>query len=341
MIFEPSLIRRFAFLTIFFISSFNFSFGQAPQFSQFYAAPTYLNPAFAGETAQHRASLNFRHQWPNIPGAFTSYNFAYDYNFEAIKSGLGLLITRDNAGSGALRYTNVSGLYSYHIKLANDIRINPALQIGLTTRDLDINRLVFADQLISGNLQSNSNSALYGYQNTKYFDIASGLLIYNKSFWGGISLHHLNEPNQSLLGVESKLPMKFSAHGGYRFKLYNVYSTKWNRSILAAFNYKAQDKFDQLDVGFYFEQSPLILGFWYRGIPVLKSYQAGYSNNDAFTFLVGIVADNWRFGYSFDSTISPLIYKTGGAHEISIVYEIADKKTKVRQNRKKVPCAKF
>lgn len=341
MISKSAFYKCFIFSTFFLLKNSLLSFAQAPQFSQFYAAPIYLNPAFAGETAQHRSSLNIRHQWPNIPGAFTSYNFAYDYNLESLKSGLGILITRDNAGSGALRYTNVSGIYSYHIKLANDIRINPAVQLGLTTRDLDINRLVFADQLISGNLQSNSSSTLYGYQNTKYFDIASGVLVYNKSFWGGMSIHHLNEPNQSLLGVESKLPMKFSAHGGYRFKLYNTNSSKFNRNVLAAFNYKAQGKFDQLDVGVYFEQSPLILGVWYRGIPVLKSYQTGYSNNDAFTFLVGIVADRWKFGYSFDSTISPLVYKTGGAHELSIVYEIADKKTKVKQNRKKVPCAKF
>ena len=30
------------------------SFGQSPQFSQFYAAPMYLNPAFVGNTDQSR-----------------------------------------------------------------------------------------------------------------------------------------------------------------------------------------------------------------------------------------------------------------------------------------------
>ncbi|MFM8742085.1 MAG: type IX secretion system membrane protein PorP/SprF, partial [Cytophagales bacterium] len=33
---------------------------QDPQFSQFYAAPLYLNPAFAGSTNQNRVGINYR-----------------------------------------------------------------------------------------------------------------------------------------------------------------------------------------------------------------------------------------------------------------------------------------
>lgn len=47
---------------------------QDPHFTQFYAAPTYLSPAFAGTTIQSRFVLQFRDQWPAIPGAFVSYN---------------------------------------------------------------------------------------------------------------------------------------------------------------------------------------------------------------------------------------------------------------------------
>jgi type IX secretion system PorP/SprF family membrane protein len=317
------------------------SFAQDAQFSQFYAAPSYLNPAFTGVTAQHRAVLNYRHQWPTIPGAFTSYNFAYDYNADALKSGIGIAVTRDNAGSGALRYTNIAGSYAYQININNTFFINPGVQVGMTTRDLDIDRLVFGNQMQNGGLQGAPNATYYNYQKTKYYDINSGVLAYNKLFWAGFAVHHLNEPNQSLLGVESRLPRKYSLHGGYRFRLYNIYSTKWDKSVLAAFNYKAQDKFDQLDLGMYYEQSPMIVGVWYRGIPMLKGYQPGYQNNDALTVLVGVILEKFRIGYSFDSTISKLVYRTGGSHEISLVYEIANKKRRVKQNKKRVPCAKF
>ena len=41
---------------------------QDAMFSQFYANPLYLNPAFAGSNVCPRISLNFRDQWPSMQG---------------------------------------------------------------------------------------------------------------------------------------------------------------------------------------------------------------------------------------------------------------------------------
>ena len=38
--------------------------GQDPEFSQFYANPIYLNPAFTGTSALPRVVVNYRNQWP-------------------------------------------------------------------------------------------------------------------------------------------------------------------------------------------------------------------------------------------------------------------------------------
>ena len=47
-------------------------YAQDPQFSQFYANPVYLNPAFAGTARCPRVVLNYRNQWPGIPGNFVT-----------------------------------------------------------------------------------------------------------------------------------------------------------------------------------------------------------------------------------------------------------------------------
>ena len=69
---------RYGFSTVAMLCILGQVTAQDPHFTQFYAAPTYLSPAFAGTTIQNRFALQFRDQWPSIPGAFVSYNLAAD-----------------------------------------------------------------------------------------------------------------------------------------------------------------------------------------------------------------------------------------------------------------------
>jgi hypothetical protein len=99
-----------------------------------------------------------------------------------------------------------------------------------------------------------------------------------------------------------------------------------------------------LDLGFYYTYQPLVIGAWYRGIPGLKGYEPGYGNNDAIIALIGFRnKQGFRFGYSYDLTISRLISNTAGSHEISLSYEWASPNAKPVRNRRRflVPCAKF
>ena len=63
-------------------------FAQDPQYSQFYAAPQYLNPAFTGMTIQDRIVINYRHQWPSIPGALFIIYWLRKTNPQASKSNM-------------------------------------------------------------------------------------------------------------------------------------------------------------------------------------------------------------------------------------------------------------
>ena len=109
-------------------------------------------------------------------------------------------------------------------------------------------------------------------------------------------------------------------------------------SITAAFNFKHQLKWNQLDIGAYYNRNAFVMGLWYRGIPLIKT--SSVSSNDAIIFLVGLKTNGTKIGYSYDITISKLAGDTGGSHEISLVYEYPYKK-KRRRNKHLVPCAKF
>ncbi len=314
--------------------------GQDAQFTQFYASPTYISPGFVGTGVQTRFGLAYRDQWPAIPGAFVTANFAMDHFISEVNSGVGLLVTHDKAGSGGLRYTSATAQYAYEIELKRKVFIRPALQIGWVNHAVDYTRLTFGDQLARGG----DVGTLDNLQGTSvgYVDMGTGVLFFTPKMWLGMSLHHLNKPNQSLLMNESFVPRKFSMHGGYRMSLTAPVIRQHPQSIVFAFNYRAQEKYDQLDLGAYFERDPFFVGLWYRGIPLMKAYAPGYGNTDAMAVLVGFIVNDLRIGYSYDITLSRLAGNTAGAHEITLGYQMAQKhKKRSASKRRIVPCAKF
>jgi hypothetical protein len=88
---------------------------QDPELTQFYAAPVYTNPALAGSAvcdagAAGRMSLNYRNQWPSLPGTFRSLCASWDQHIPAVGGGVGAMIFHDVAGSGLLTSTSISGV---------------------------------------------------------------------------------------------------------------------------------------------------------------------------------------------------------------------------------------
>lgn len=317
---------------------------QDMQLTQFYAAPTYLNPAFTGMHGCTRISSNYRIQWPSIPGAFVSNVVTLDHALHSQNSGIGLMVTNDRAGSGRLRSNSYNLLYAYEVQLSKKLFVRGGLQGNYTIRDINFSSLVFGDQIARDNAATSIEEP--NMAKNSYLDFGSGILAYTQKYWVGFAAHHLNTPNQTLIsGGNSPLPLKYSLHAGAKIPIKDNESKDmfFNRQyIYPAINYKAQNKFDQVDVGFYYDYAPMMLGIWYRGIPMLKAYDKGYANNDAIALIAGFTMDNFKFGYSYDFTVSRLAFNTGGAHELSIAYQFCEERKK-KKSRKRllVPCPKF
>ena len=318
------------------------SYAQDPQFSQFYAATTYLCPSFAGSTDGSRAILNYRNQWPSIPGAFVTTALSLDHYFPKVKSGVGLIFMKDKAGSGNLRNTNFGVQYSYNLSINRSWSVRPALQVMYSQRSIDFNKLIFGDQLSFNGTSSSSILEAPTAEKIGYIDFSTSALVFSDKFWCGIALDHLLEPNQSLTGSSSVVPLKTSLFGGTKLFLKKSAGLYEEEYINLTFIYKHQEKFDQLDIGGYWFKKPLLLGLWYRGIPLVKSYKPEYINHDAFSLMAGLKYKQFVFGYSYDFTISRLRSSTGGAHEFSIIYEFNQDQHLVKKRKKiVVACPKI
>lgn len=308
------------------------------QLSQNYAAPLHLNPAFTGFNVCARASTIIRNQWPGLPNAYVSEIVSFDHYIVNQNVGVGAMFTNDVAGAGRLRSTSFSGLFAYEAQINRTFGIRAGFQAGIGTRSINFNSLLFGDQLARG---GNVPTLETPTSSKAFLDFSSGILFYGDGFWAGLSVHHITQPNESLIDEEGYLPRKFSLQGGYKFLVAGDPDDQEGAAyVLPTLMYKAQAKFDQLDIGFYYLKGKLTLGLWYRGIPGFKAYQKGYPNNDALVFLAGIHHDRFRIGYSYDFTISWLKGKTEGAHEVTISYEFCQLKRK-RRRAVLVACPKF
>ena len=325
---------------------------QDPQFSQFYAAPLYLNPAFAGSTQQGRVGMNYRNQWPAIDANFTTISAFADFYIEDKNSGVGALLTRDYVGIVGLQSISFALQYAYQLKLTKEWSFRPGVQVGIINRSINFGSLTFGDQFdpSTGTITKGTAEALNTGQSKFFPDISFGGLFFSKNAWLGVAAHHITQPNQSILGSKDNLDMKVSVHGGYKIFFRpgmlgtGVFARPRERSIAPVAQYRHQGLSDQMDVGMYYTFEPLIIGTWYRGIP-FKSVN-GFANNESVVLLVGLTLkgekDILNIGYSYDFTISKLGPGSGGAHEFSLVYSWPTRNPrKPPKDKLIIPCPDF
>lgn len=325
------MAKRGLFICFLMIFSYTHCWAIDPQFTQFYSAPLYLGPSFAGATQSSRVSAIYRQQWLSLPGSFGTYAFAFDHYFDNFNSGVGLMLLRDQAGSGRLGNTYMNLLYSYDFTMFHVWHARPGLGFTYKTLNLDFSKLKFLDQIVSEQGQTIEQSPVKDKRGA--IDASSSILFYSPDIWVGFTVDHLLQPNKSFFNDKVPTPLKYSSYGGVRLIKKGRLLAPVDESISIAYLLKFQGGYKQLDIGLYWYKYPLIMGIWYRGIPGLNSQRG-----DALAVLLGYKIKEFSVGYSYDLTISNMLNSTGGAHEIALIYEFT---TKFKKRMHAIPCPEF
>jgi len=343
------------FLFTAFIAAGVTSFAQDPQFSMFYSVPMYLSPAFAGGRHANRATVHQRWQWPSQEARFTTTQVSFDTYVPKYNSGIGILALQDYQG-GKITSTYISVNYAYELPITRNKTIRFGLQGGIIQKTLG--SLAYPSDFTNDGQtgQSVANSVLMP-------DIGFGTIFYDRNLYVGITLNHLNRPQESLIGRGNLMPVKLTLFGGYKIPIPLSGGSAKSKGLHGApdylyltptFNYKHQggndpEYFnlgigaDQLDIGLYVSRSYFLAGVWYRGLPI-KQYKSTdltlASNYDAVVFLVGANYNGLGFGYSYDFTISKQQNtRTGGSHEVNLTFVFKTSRRKAIQ--RSLPCPDF
>ncbi|WP_339925900.1 type IX secretion system membrane protein PorP/SprF, partial [uncultured Cyclobacterium sp.] len=313
---------------------------QDMQFSQFYAAPIYLNPAFTGSTEWTRVGVNYRNQWPGLDRSFNTFSAYFDHFIDHKNSGVGVIANGVRDSFSQVQNMEIGLTYSYRIKLGEESYLHSGVQASFVHRNVNVESIILGTQIDidRGIVVGDGVNWVTDVSQRSHEDINAGLYYYDQRYWLGVAAHHLTRPHISFLQMEDhRLPIRFAVHGGATFNLFSnnigdvINNTLQERTLSLAFNYKRQGLFDQLDVGAEFFYAPLMLGAWYRGLPTKHNLP----NNEAIIALVGFSLPNdLQIGYSFDFTVSKLAWRnSGGAHEISIRYTIRNYKLGKKRDR--------
>ena len=309
------------------MSSVGNSHAQDPTFTQFYANPLYLNPAFAGSHGCPRFALNYRNEWPSLSGNYVTYSASYDQYFKNISGGFGVLALHDQQGQGTINTSMLGLIYSYHLKVTRKFSMMFGARASWFQKSLDWDKLTFGDMIDPrrGFIYSTGDVPRGGSRG--FFDASAGVVGYSKTFFFGFAAHHLNTPNESMIYGNSPLPMRFTGHMGAEIELGRRSKYSTGTSIMPNIIYQYQNGFQELNVGTYIKYGAFNVGAWYR-------------NRDAFIMTIGINTGKFKLGYSYDVTVSKLNNGvSGGSHEVSMGLNLSCKSKPI--SFKTISCPSF
>jgi len=314
---------------------------QDPHFSQFFASPLTLNPAFTGKfNGLWRLAANHRDQWPSIPKAYVTSSASIDFPILAGKVpendvfGVGLSGLSDASANSILKLNYGSASMSYHKSLDENgySTIGAGFQATYSSLNLDITKLTFEDMLTQNGFTGTTTDILTNGSNQSYFDVNAGVLYSGSSnginnYYAGVSMYHINRPKVSFKDKNWFLSGRITVHGGGSFPVSDVIT------IHSSVIHQIQNKASETTIGAAIaanlnqdQEKPtsVYLGSWVRF-------------NDAVVPYIGLEFGGLRIGASYDMNISSLkaATNTRGGSEISLIY------IKQPAENKGIPCPKF
>jgi type IX secretion system PorP/SprF family membrane protein len=322
------MIKKLRFILIlgFLILRGSSLFAQDPVFSQFFASPLQLNPAFAGNAYAPFIALNYRMQYPSFNGsgaAYSTFAASYDQHLSGLNSGIGISIMADDAGQGIYKkiYTNID--YSYKVSINDNLTTRLGVEVGFIQSNLDWSKLIFPDQIGAdgpnnpdGSPRPSGEIPLAENSRT-IFDMSMGAVIYGSGFHAGFTAKHLATPNEGFINANQNLriglPTRWTIHGGYEIVLKKATRYSPANYITPLLMHVRQGDFNQTVVG-------ASGGFGYITAGVL--YRHSGPSPESIITMIGFKQDYFKIGYSYDYSVGSLFGRTSGSHEVSITINL-------------------
>lgn len=291
----------------------SFSNAQESQFSQYYAASLFLNPAFNG--IYNDPSLHMNHkrqpQQVNVLNELTQVSLILPIKpngkFERSIGGAGVMAYNEKSGIDGIFQKNAVFLnYAQNFKfgILTSYIVSVGVQVGYELRSVNFSALTWGSQY----------NVFYGFDDTlpapvTEFDESVGSLVVNSgamyyynpgrnyllhkfSAFAGVSVTNLNRPQKSFnIQSEEREPMLWKYNGGIEFKVNKLFVTP---SLLALYTRRNT----QFNAGLNMAYAPSADRYTAVGPQLL--FGAWYRYRDSFIFMGGIKFSTITIRASYD-----------------------------------------
>lgn len=306
-----------ALLLILGISSSQVWAQQDKMFSQYMFNMMALNPAYAGSRDVLSMSALYRNQWAGLPGAPQTATFTADMPLNNERVGIGLQLYGDKAG--VIQETGAFASYAFRIKVGDKSTLALGLQAGASSYQANLTEVKTSpdgqiDPAFASNISKilpNFGTGIYLSNDRTYLSISVPRLIKNK-----LSEYNVGD----LRSVQAR-----QAYLAAGFVVGISPVVKMKPSFLVKYADGAPLGFDA-NINFWFADR-IALGASIRRNQF--SSWTKYTTDAVVGILEVQLTDQFRFGYSYDRTMSNLQSVAPSSHEIMIRYELGFGKNRI------------
>lgn len=317
-------------------------FTQDAQYSQFYAYPVFMNPAFAGShSGTYRVGAAYRSQWAQtLERPFTSFSIEGDFKIDIAPRknnsdyvGAGIIFATDRVGISNFDLFQLAFVGAYHKLLSpkNNTYLSAGVIAGLHQRSVNYNGVTFQDQFNGGDAFNLPTNEILPSNSFAHSDFGIGLNFsttpdQNLGFYLGGSYVHLTEPTISFFGLDQNVDVPIeSGVLRRRISLHTAVSIPLTQlvTLLPRAIYNQQGQHASITFGTNFkvqiyeaDASFFHLGVWGRSTKSLTTYQP----TDA-TLMVGFETKGLMVGFSYDIYLREVSSNLGtGTFELTVSY---------------------
>jgi len=326
------------FLILFITLAWFNNHSQDIHYSQMYATPLYMNPAFTGNhESDYRIGINYRKQ-DYYTRPYETYTAWGDTRFypEILRRngwiGLGAHMYYDNAGDAPLRKIQamVFSAYSQGFNFDNSIYGSLGIGLGITNRSFD-KHLIFEDQWNDTyyffDPNDETNDPLYiANPSIFYFDFNLGMGFHHlvSETWMyemGVSISHITKPRETFGGTaDNRVGRKVIGQVAVQHILSKKLLLKPEAYYISHMG--SEEFILGANLVYIFEELKLSGGLWHRfGRDIIPA--------------LGIEFNRMNLLFTYDVNVSKqrMASKYEGGFEVSLI-----KKFTARKSTKRQPC---